>query len=61
MQRNWRDKFQSRKFWVALVGGTVGMLSAWGLDADPEVIAAVGPGLWGLWMVMEGIIDAIKK
>jgi|GEM_PF-4394888 len=54
------NKWKSRKFWVA-VGVVITTLAAGiGLDIKPEIIALLTAGESMLWVLIEGILDAVS-
>lgn len=54
-------KFLSRKFLLALGAIVAEILIGIGCDIDPELIAQLAVGIAGLYIVIEGLIDAVKK
>jgi len=56
-----RNKLASRKFWMAIAGIITSIAICLGVDVDPEATAGIAGGLFALYIVVEGIIDAIKK
>lgn len=54
-------KFLSRKFLLALGVIVTEILVGIGYDIDPEVIAQLAVALAGLYILVEGMIDAFKK
>ena len=56
-----RNKLASRKFWMAVAGIITSIAICMGIDVDPEVTASIAGGLFALYIVVEGVIDAVKK
>ena len=56
-----RNKLTSRKFWMAVAGILTSISICLGTDIEPEVTASIAGGLFALYIVIEGIIDAVKK
>jgi len=56
-----RNKWTSRKFWMAVGTIIVTLAVGLGFDLDPELIVLLTTGESALWIVIEGIIDAIKR
>ncbi|KKL22896.1 hypothetical protein LCGC14_2430790 [marine sediment metagenome] len=54
-------KFLSRKFLLALGAIVAEILIGIGYDVDPKLIAQLAVGIAGLYIIVEGMIDAIKK
>ena len=53
------SKWTSRKFWMAVAGIITSLAVCLGADVEPETTAAIGGGLFALYIVIEGIIDAV--
>ena len=56
-----RNKWTSRKFWMAIGVIIVTIAAGIGYDLDPELIAMLTCGESALWLVLETILDAIRK
>ena len=55
------SKLQSRKFWMAIAGVITSLAVCLGNDVDPETTASIAAGLFGLYIIIEGVIDTVKK
>lgn len=55
------NKLTSRKFWMAVAGIITSLAVCLGCDVDPQATATIAGGLFALYIVVEGIIDAVKK
>ena len=53
-------KLTSRKFWVAIGTIIVTIILGLGYELDPKLIALLTTSESALWIVVEGIIDAIR-
>jgi len=53
------DKLTSRKFWVAVGTIIVTIILGLGYELDPKLVALLTTSESALWIVVEGIIDAI--
>ena len=54
-----RSKWQSRKFWMAIITILITLAIGLGYEVDMEVLAPVIGAEGALYIVIEGIIDAI--
>ncbi len=54
-------KFLSRKFLIALGAIVAEILIGIGYNVDPELIAQLAGGIAGIYILVEGLIDAVKK
>ena len=54
------DKLRSRKFWMAIAGVITSFAICLGTDVNPEVTTTIGAGLFALYIVVEGVIDAVS-
>jgi len=54
-------KFLSRKFLLAVGAIVAEILIGIGYNIDPELIAQLAVAIAGLYVIVEGVIDAIKK
>ena len=55
------EKLKSRKFWMAVAGILTSLfIGLTNKDVDPEITASIGAGLFALYIVVEGIIDAVR-
>jgi len=55
------NKWTSRKFWMAVGTIIVTLAVGCGYKLDPALIAILTTAESALWIIIEGIIDAIKK
>ena len=55
------NKWLSRKFLMALGAIIANILIGIGYNVDPEVIIQIAGGIAGLWILIEGLIDALNK
>jgi len=55
-----KEKLTSRKFWMAIAGVITSLAVCAGQDVSPEATAAIGGGLFALYIIVEGVIDAIR-
>jgi len=55
------SKFLSRKFLMALGAIIVDIAIGLGYNLDPDVIATTAGGIAGIYIIMEGIIDAVDR
>lgn len=55
------SKWSSRKFWMAVGVIIVTIVIGCGYRIDPELIVLITASESALWIVIEGILDAIKK
>ena len=53
------NKLTSRKFWVAVGTIIVTIILGLGYELDPKLVALLTASESALWIVVEGIIDAI--
>ena len=53
------NKLTSRKFWVAVGTIIVTIILGLGYELDPKLVALLTTSESALWIVVEGIIDAI--
>lgn len=56
-----RNKWTSRKFWMAIGTIIVTIAVGCGYKLDPALIAILTTSESALWIIIEGIIDAVKK
>ena len=54
-------KFLSRKFLLALGAIVAEILLGIGYNVDPETIAQLASAIAGIYILVEGMIDAINK
>ena len=55
-------KLKSRKFWIVVVGSIVDLVAAFGFQIiSPEQGAIIATSLLGLYVLVEGVIDAKNK
>ncbi|GAH59946.1 unnamed protein product [marine sediment metagenome] len=55
------SKWKSRKFWMAIGTIVVTIAVGCGYKLDPKLIVILTSSESALWIVIEGILDAIKK
>jgi len=55
-----RNKWTSRKFWVMVIAAIYTIAAGAGFEVPVEQIIVVD-ALAGVWILVEGIIDAVKK
>ncbi len=55
------NKLKSRKFWMAIAGVITSLALCLGNDVDPEATAAIASGLFAIYIIVEGVIDTVKK
>lgn len=55
-----RNKWKSRKFWVMIIGVVYTIIAEAGFNAPIEQILVVD-ALGTVWILVEGIIDAVNK
>jgi len=55
-----RNKWTSRKFWVMIVGMVYAVVAGAGFEVPVEQILVV-EALAAVWILVEGVIDAVKK
>ncbi len=53
------NKWKSRKFWMAIGTIIVTLAVGFGYKLDPALIAILTTAESALWIVIEGIIDAV--
>lgn len=56
-----RNKWLSRKFLVAIGTIVVTLAIGFGYKLDPALIAILTASESALWLIIEGVIDAINK
>lgn len=54
------SKFKSRKFWVAIGAVIVTLAAGIGFGLKPELIALITAAESTLWVLIEGILDAVN-
>lgn len=57
---NTRNKWTSRKFWLTVIAAVFTMIATFGFDAPIEEVIVTDVVI-GVWVLIEGIIDAVKK
>ena len=55
-----RSKWQSRKFWMAVVTILITLAIGLGYEVNMEILAPVIGAEGALYIVIEGIIDAVR-
>ena len=55
------NKWTSRKFWMACATIIITIIAGFGYELDPEFVAAMVGAEGMLWIVVEGILDAVHK
>ena len=53
------ERLKSRKFWMAIASIITALAVCLGSDVEPETTAAITSGLFALYLVVQGIIDAV--
>jgi len=54
------NKWKSRKFWVAIVAAIYSVVATVGYDIPVDKVI-VTDAILAVWILVEGIIDAVKK
>lgn len=55
------NRWLSRKFLTMVAVLIADIAIGLGYNVDPEVIVEIGAGIAGLWILIEGVIDGLKK
>ncbi len=55
------NRWLSRKFLVMVATIVAEVLIGLGYNIDPELVIKLAVGIAGLWVVVEGVIDVVKK
>ena len=56
-----RNKWLSRKFWMACATIIITIIAGFGYELDPEFVVMMVGAEGMLWIVIEGLIDCVKK
>lgn len=56
-----QSKWKSRKFWMAIGTIIVTLAIGFGYKLDPALIAILTTSESALWIIIEGIIDAVAS
>jgi len=54
------NKWKSRKFWMAIGTIVVTIAVGFGYQLDPKLIALLTASESALWIIIEGVIDAVR-
>ena len=54
-------KFLSRKFLLTVAGIVIDICIGLNMNVDPEVITAIAGAIASVYIIIEGVIDAVKK
>ncbi len=55
------SKWKSRKFWMAIGMMVVTLAVGFGYELKPEIVVMLTAAEGGLYVIIEGIIDAVSK